>query len=202
MCCYLAVPQMVGLDNEGHQKIMAWADPNNINTANLDANTDSPTLARADIKSAFDELRNVANNSKVSWTPAYNLTAGTFTFTYNTQAGNYIEMGDIVFFELHIDADVLVSDADAFSANVEITGFPFNPSSTIAPVKILLQERANFSAVSPEVIRLQTTGNKGLLYNTGNSTFIGTETAVTGGNMSSGVTVNNVSIKAKGWYIK
>ena len=202
MCCYLAVPQMVGLDDEGHQKIMAWANPNNINTANLDANTDSPTLARADIKSAFDELTNVANNSKISWTPAYNLTAGTFTFTYNTQAGYYIPMGDIVFFELHIDADVLVSDAAASSANVEITGFPFNPSSTIAPVKILLQDRDNFSAVIPNIIRLQSTGNKGLLYSTAGGSFIGAETLLTGLNMSGGTTVNNVSIKAQGWYIK
>jgi hypothetical protein len=181
---------------------MAWANPNNINTANLDANTDSPALARADIKTAFDELRNVANNSKVSWTPAYNLTAGTVTFTYNTQEGNYIEMGDIVYFELHLDANVLVSDLAASEANIEITGFPFNPSSTIAPVKILLQERANFSAVTPEVIRLQTTGNKGLLYSTAGGDFIGEETLLTGLNMSSGVTVNNVTIKAKGWYFK
>ena len=181
---------------------MAWANPNNINTANLDANTDSPTLARADIKTAFDELTLIANNSKTTWTPAYNLTAGTFTFTYNTQAGNYVEMGDIVFFELHIDADVLVSDLAASEANIEITGFPFNPSSTIAPVKILLQDRANFSTVIPNIIRLQSSGNKGLLYSTGNNTFIGAETLLIGLNMSSGTTVNNVSIKAQGWYIK
>ena len=185
---------------------MAWANPNNINTANLDANTDSPTLARADIKTAFDELTNVANNAKTAWTPAYNLTAGTFTFTYNTQAGNYVEMGDIVFFELHIDADVLVSDLAASEANVEITGFPFNPSSTIAPVKIFLQDRNNFSAVIPNMMRIQTTGNKALLYSIdGNNLFAGqpgVETAITGLNMSGGTTVNNVSIKAQGWYIK
>lgn len=195
MCCYLAVPQMVGLDNEGHQKIMAWADPNNINTANLDANTDSPTLARADIKSAFDELRNVANNSKVSWTPAYNLTAGTFTFTYNTQAGNYIEMGDIVFFEFNLDADVLVSDADAFSATVEVTGLPFNPSSTIAPVHITIQEFNNWNTLSPDTIRIQTTGNKAYIHSSDGTLF-------TGGNMSTGIQENNVRIKVKGWYIK
>ena len=184
---------------------MAWADPNNINTANLDANTDSPTLARADIKTAFDEVRSMANNSKVSWTPRYDLTAGTFTFTYNTQTGNYIEMGDIVFFEFHIDADVLVSDADAFNATARIRGFPVNPSVTIHPVHIEIQEAENWTGVTPNEVRvainlvpsLSNPGGNGTLYG-----GTGGNTLVTGANMSSGVTVNNVSVKAKGWYLK
>ena len=174
---------------------MAWANPDNINTANLDANTDSPALARADIKTAFDELRNVANNSKVSWTPAYNLTAGTVTFTYNTQQGNYIEMGDIVFFEFNLDADVLVSDTDAFNATVEVTGLPFNPSTVIAPVHITIQEFNNWNTLSPDTIRIQTTGNKAYIHSSDGTLF-------TGGNMSTGVQENNVRIKVKGWYFK
>jgi len=179
---------------------MAWANPNNITTTNLDSNTDSPSLARADIKTAFDELTNVANNAKTSFTPAYNITAGTFTFTYNTQAGNYVKMGDIVFFELHIDANVLVSDATAFNAGVEITGLPANPSSTVAPVRVLIQDNANFTSNKPNVMRIQATGNKAVLF-VDDGTLGDSETAIQGSNMSSGVTVNNISVKAKGWYL-
>ena len=35
---------------------MAWANSSNVSTANLDAGTDSPAAARADLKSALDEL--------------------------------------------------------------------------------------------------------------------------------------------------
>ena len=39
---------------------MAWpTNDSNINTGNVDAGTDNPASARADIKSAFDELKNV-----------------------------------------------------------------------------------------------------------------------------------------------
>ena len=39
---------------------MAWpANDSNINTGNVDAGTDNPASARADIKAAFDELKNV-----------------------------------------------------------------------------------------------------------------------------------------------
>ena len=46
---------------------MAWGNSGNVSTANVDAGTDSPAAARADIKAAFDELtavidgRNTAN---------------------------------------------------------------------------------------------------------------------------------------------
>jgi len=41
---------------------MAWATAGNIDTSNLDAGTDSPASARADLKSALDELTIVSNN--------------------------------------------------------------------------------------------------------------------------------------------
>jgi len=41
---------------------MAWpTNANNINTDNVNAGTDNPASARADIKAAFDELTNVIN---------------------------------------------------------------------------------------------------------------------------------------------
>lgn len=40
---------------------MAWANPANIVTTNLDDATDSPASARADIKAALDELSAVIN---------------------------------------------------------------------------------------------------------------------------------------------
>ena len=40
---------------------MTWGTPGNIVTTNLDDATDSPASARADIKSALDELTNVIN---------------------------------------------------------------------------------------------------------------------------------------------
>ena len=38
---------------------MGWATSSNVVTTNLDDATDSPASARADIKAAFDELKNV-----------------------------------------------------------------------------------------------------------------------------------------------
>lgn len=38
---------------------MGWATSSNVITTNLDDATDSPASARADIKTAFDELKNV-----------------------------------------------------------------------------------------------------------------------------------------------
>ena len=40
---------------------MAWANPANIVTTNLDDATDSPASARADLKAALDELSTVIN---------------------------------------------------------------------------------------------------------------------------------------------
>lgn len=174
---------------------MAWANPNNINTANLDANTDSPTLARADIKTAFDELTNVANNSKIAWSPVVNLPAGTFTISYNTQSANYIQMGDILFFELHLNFNALVSDSTAFNAGLEITGFPANPSSTIAPVYIDIQTETNFQgSPNPDTLQIQATGNKAFVHGGAG------EAQLTGANLSGGTTVSNIVLKAKGFY--
>ena len=79
---------------------MVWATPGNIITTNVDNDSDSIKDARPNIKSAFDELSNIANNAKVSWTPAYELSAGSFTnISYSTQIGNYIKMGAIIFWE-------------------------------------------------------------------------------------------------------
>lgn len=41
---------------------MAWATAGNIVTTNLDAGTDSPASARADLKAALDEITVIANN--------------------------------------------------------------------------------------------------------------------------------------------
>ena len=38
---------------------MTWGNSSNIDTTNLDAGTDSPASARADLKAALDELSNV-----------------------------------------------------------------------------------------------------------------------------------------------
>ena len=38
---------------------MGWATSSNVVTTNLDDGSDSPASARADIKTAFDELKNV-----------------------------------------------------------------------------------------------------------------------------------------------
>jgi len=111
---------MVGLDDEGYQKIMAWANPNNINTANLDSNQDSPTLARADIKTAFDELRNVANNSYISYTPEYTATQGTVTITYTAQEGYYVPMGGITFLSVFIDGKINYSDELGAYASITV----------------------------------------------------------------------------------
>ena len=40
---------------------MAWGNSGNIDTTNLDAGTDSPALARPDLKAALDELTAVIN---------------------------------------------------------------------------------------------------------------------------------------------
>jgi len=40
---------------------MAWGNASNIDTSNLDAGTDSPAAARADLKAALDEVTAVIN---------------------------------------------------------------------------------------------------------------------------------------------
>ena len=45
---------------------MGWANASNVVTTNLDDATDSPASARADNKTAFDELSNVINGRNTS----------------------------------------------------------------------------------------------------------------------------------------
>ena len=40
---------------------MGWGNSSNVDTTNLDSGTDSPAAARADLKTALDELTNVIN---------------------------------------------------------------------------------------------------------------------------------------------
>lgn len=168
---------------------MVWATPGNISTTNLDSNEDSPSLARADIKTAFDELKNVANNTKVSFTPAINLTAGSFAISYDSQVGNYIKMGDIIFFELAIQFDTTINDSGAFHANIEVTGLPANPSSTIAPVHIEVQETAASGDLTEiATLRIQASGTKALCHK------------ANGDLETPGNSASNRIIKAKGWY--
>jgi len=168
---------------------MVWATPGNISTTNLDSNSDSPSLARADIKTAFDELSNIANNTKVSWTPVVNITAGSFAVSYDSRTANYIQMGDIVFFELAIQFDTTINDGTAFAANIEITGFPVNPSSTLAPVHIDVQETATSGdLIDIATLRIQASGNKALLHKSN------------GDPTTPGNSATNRIIKAKGFY--
>ena len=168
---------------------MVWATPGNISTTNLDSNSDSPSLARADIKTALDEFTKVANNTKVSWTPVVNITAGSFAVAYDSRSAHYIKMGDIVFFELAIQFDTTINDADAFGANVEITGFPANPSSTIAPVHIEVQEKPSSGGMAEiATLRIQASGTKALLHK------------ANGDLITPGNSATNRIIKAKGWY--
>lgn len=97
---------------------MAWANPDNIKTNNVDANTDSPALARADIKTAFDELSNIANNSYIAYTPSFTATQGTVTITYTTQQGFYVPMGGLTYLDVFIHANILYSDAPGFSSQL------------------------------------------------------------------------------------
>jgi|LULO01.1.fsa_nt_gb hypothetical protein len=108
---------------------MVWANPSNISTANLDANTDSPSLARADIKTAFDELTNIANNATTTYTPAYSATQGTVSIAHQTQQGYYVQMGSIVFLSVFLDAIILYSDEPGSYSSITIN-LPVAPAIT------------------------------------------------------------------------
>tara|TARA_Y100001938_G_scaffold72311_1_gene100376 strand:- start:735 stop:1166 length:432 start_codon:yes stop_codon:yes gene_type:complete len=45
---------------------MGWATSSNVDTSNVDNGSDSPAAARADIKAAFDELKNVIDGRNTS----------------------------------------------------------------------------------------------------------------------------------------
>jgi len=167
---------------------MVWATPGNISTTNLDANTDSPSLARADIKTALDEFTKVANNTKVSWTPVVTLPAGgSHSISYDSRTANYIQMGDIVFFELAIQFDTTINDSTAFGSTVEITGFPANPSSAITPIEIAVQTSSAGTFQGVTALHIQASGNKAQLFSSASATTAGSST-------------DNAVIKAKGWY--
>ncbi len=108
---------------------MAWINPDNIITTNLDANTDSPALARADIKNAFDELTNIANNTRLSYTPEYSVSQGTVTITHTTQTGYYVQMGSMVYVDIFIDGLIIYSDADGYASTITIN-LPIASSTT------------------------------------------------------------------------
>lgn len=108
---------------------MVWANPSNISTANLDANTDSPSLARADIKTAFDELSNVANNASTTYTPSFTALQGTVSISYTAQEGRYVQMGGIVFLDVLIHANILYSDAPGSISQLTMN-LPVAPSIT------------------------------------------------------------------------
>ena len=203
---------------------MVWATPGNISTTNLDANTDSPSLARADIKTAFDELSNIANNTKTSWTPAFELSAGSFTsISYSTQSGNYIRMGAIVFYEFKVVANVTIdtsngSNLTAYNADLFIGGLPANPSS-VQSYHGRVTASANFSTSAadsstntdsdPGTIQVDTTGTRLKIGNSHskNEDFSSTMKFTKGSNLTnigslpSAAAQTNVTLAGNGWYM-
>ncbi len=203
---------------------MVWATPGNISTTNLDANTDSPSLARADIKTAFDELSNIANNTKTSWTPAFELSAGSFTsISYSTQSGNYIRMGAIVFYEFKVVCTATIdtsngSNLTAYNADLFLGGLPANPSS-VQTYAGRVTESANFSTSaadsdtntdsSPGTIQVDTTGTRLKIGNTlsNNEDFSSTLKFTKGsnftniGSLPSAAAQTNITLAGNGWYM-
>lgn len=203
---------------------MVWATPGNISTTNLDANTDSPSLARADIKTAFDELSNIANNTKTSWTPAFELSAGSFTsISYSTQSGNYIRMGAIVFYEFKVVANITIdtsngSNLTAYNADLKLGGLPVNPSS-VQTYQGRVTESANFTSnqatsdtmgdTTPGTIQVDTTGTRLKIGSTmsnnedfaTNLKFASGSNVTNTGSLPSGAAQNNVTLAGNGWYM-
>jgi hypothetical protein len=203
---------------------MVWATPGNIITTNVDNDSDSIKDARPNIKSAFDELSNIANNAKVSWTPAYELSAGSFTnISYSTQTGNYIKMGAIIFWEFKVVADITIdtnngADLTAYNADLKIGGLPVNPSS-VQTYHGRVTEAANFlgnkatsstmSDTSPGTLQVDTTGTRlkigsSILNNEDYSStleFASGSNVTNIGSLPSGAAQNNVTIAGNGWYM-
>jgi hypothetical protein len=130
---------------------MVWANANNIITTNLDSDADSPQLARPDIKNAFDELKNVANNSYISYTPAYSATQGAVTITHTTQQGYYVPMGGIVFLSVFLDANILYADEAGSYASITIN-LPVAPAISSRyhnSFRVLTASNATGSAAHP-----------------------------------------------------
>ena len=203
---------------------MVWATPGNISTTNLDSNGDSPSLARADIKTAFDELSNIANNTKVSWTPAFELSAGSFTsISYSTQTGNFIQMGAIVFYEFKVVANITIdtsngSNLTAYNADLFLGGLPANPSS-VQTYQGRVTEAANFTSnqatsdtmgdITPGTIQVDTTGTRLKIGSTISSNedfatnlkFASGSNVTNIGSLPSAAAQNNVTLAGNGWYM-
>ena len=203
---------------------MVWATPGNISTTNLDADSDSVKLARADIKTAFDELSNIANNTKTSWTPAFQLGAGSFTsISYSTQTGNYIRMGAIVFYEFKVVANITIdtsngSNLTAYNADLTIGGLPVNPSSVQNYVG-RVTAGANFAnnqatsstmtGTTPGIIQVDTTGTRlkigdQILNNEDYSSslkFASGSNVTNIGSLPSAAAQTNVTLAGNGWYM-
>jgi hypothetical protein len=108
---------------------MAWANSNNIITTNLDSDSDSPQLARPDLKNALDELTKVADNSKIIYTPSFSKTAGNVSITHQVQQGYYVQMGSIIFLSVFLDAIINYSDETGSYSSITIN-LPVAPSIT------------------------------------------------------------------------
>ena len=199
---------------------MVWATPGNISTTNLDADSDSVKLARADIKTAFDELTNIANNTKTSWTPAFEIGAGSFTsISYSTQTGNYIRMGAIVFYEFKVVANITIdtsngSNLTAYNADLKLGGLPVNPSSVQTYAGTITQQ-ANFvnaggsdMGANAGTIEVDTTGTR-LKFGdarTSNESATSINYAIgknvtNVGSLPSAAAQNNVTLAGHGWYM-
>lgn len=203
---------------------MVWATPGNIITTNVDNDSDSIKDARPNIKSAFDELSNIANNAKVSWTPAFELSAGSFTsISYSTQTGNYIKMGAIIFWEFKVVANITIdaengSNLTAYNADLKIGGLPVNPSS-VQTYHGRVTEAANFlgnqatsstmSDTAPGTLQVDTTGTRlkigsSILNNEDYSStlkFASGSNVTNIGSLPSAAAQNNVTLAGNGWYM-
>ena len=203
---------------------MVWATPGNIITTNVDSDSDSIKDARPNIKSAFDELSNIANNAKVSWTPAFELSAGSFTsISYSTQTGNYIKMGAIIFWEFKVVANITIdtsngSNLTAYNADLTIGGLPVNPSSVqtylgrVTAGSGFQNNQATSSTmadIAPGILQVDTTGTRlkigGSIAN--NEDYSSTLKFANGSNVTnigslpSAAAANNVTIAGNGWYM-
>ena len=203
---------------------MVWATPGNIITTNIDNDGDSIKDARPNIKSAFDELSNIANNTKVSWTPAFELSAGSFTsISYSTQTGNYIKMGAIIFWEFKVVANITIeaengSNLTAYNADLKLGGLPVNPSSVqtyhgrITAGSGFANNQATsgtMDTTTPGTLQVDTTGTRIKIGNAiaNNQDYASTLKFASGSNVTnigslpSAAAQNNVTLAGNGWYM-
>ena len=204
---------------------MVWATPGNIITTNIDSDGDSIKDARPNIKSAFDELSNIANNAKVSWTPVYELGGGEpFTsISYSTQTGNYIKMGAIIFWEFKLVANITIdtnngADLSSYNADLFVGGLPVNPSSVqtylgrVTAGSGFLNNQATSGTMAdtaPGILQVDTTGTRlkigGSIANNEDYSsalkFASGSNVTNIGSLPSAAAANNVTIAGNGWYM-